>query len=103
MVLFARERLWGIEDRGQRTGVAALHVLRDVGLGLELGVVPRQAEDRRLDLRLLLRELRFLRALLVKLRLELLEALAGFLGGRTKLLQLPLRILELDLVRFAGV
>src|SRR3989454_2723151 len=98
-----RTGLAAFEDRGDRGRVAPLHVLRDVCLGLQLGVLPGEAEDRRLELGLLSCELRFLRSLLVKFLLEFLKALARLFRGSPQLLELPVRVVVLNLVRLAGL
>src|SRR5213594_3425032 len=98
-----RTGLAAFEDRGDRGRVAPLHVLRDVCLGLQLGVLPGEAEDRRLELGLLSCELRFLRSLLVKLLLEFLEALARLFRGRPQFFELPIRVVVLDLVCLPGL
>src|SRR3989449_10826564 len=98
-----RTALAAFEDRGDRGRVAPLHVLRDVCLGLQLGVLPGEAEDRRLEIGLLSCELRFLRSLLVKLLLEFLTALTRLFLGRPQLLELPVRVVMFDLIRLPGL
>ena len=94
--------LAALEDRGDRGRVAALHVLRDVGLRLQLRILSGKAQDRGLQLGLLLGEPGLLRPPAMEVLLEFLEALARFLRGRVQFLELPVRVLMLDLVLFPG-
>src|SRR5207247_747183 len=97
-----RTGLAALEDRGDCGRVAALHVLRDVGLRLQLRILSGKAQDRGLQLGLLLGEPGLLRPPAMEVLLEFLEALARFLRGRVQFLELPVRVLMLDLVLFPG-
>src|SRR3990170_1342292 len=97
-----RPRVPGLEDRGDGPGVPAAHVLRDVGLGLELGILPGEGEDRVLELRLVLRQVRLFPAALVELLLEPLDGLPRLLRVGLELPELPVCVVELDLVALPG-
>ena len=97
-----RTGLPALEDRGDRRAIPALHVLRDVGLGLQLRILPRQAEERGLEVRLLLREPALLHPPAVEILLEFLEALPRFLRGRVEFFELPFGVVVLDRVLLAG-
>src|SRR5207247_753323 len=97
-----RTGLAALEDRGDCGRVAALHVLRDVGLRLQLRILSGKAQDRGLQLGLLLGEPGLLRPPAMEVLLEFLEALARFLRGRVQFLELPVRVLMLYLLLFPG-
>src|SRR3989304_1412856 len=91
------------EDRRDRNGVPALQALRDVRLRLHGGVLAGEVEDRGLELPLLPGQLGLLLPLRVEVRLEPREALRGGLRAGPELLELELRVVELELVRLQDV